>query len=90
MNRAADHAALEAIESAAFADLYCAAPETIRTSMHIDVADIAGATCLRCARLHPAAIFRRACGLGVEVPAREADVAEEMYLRQNYMSPARS
>ncbi len=55
MNIAENHAALEAIEGAAFADLYCAAPETIRTSMHIDVADIAG-----------------------------------MYLRQNYISPARA
>jgi hypothetical protein len=68
-----DHAALEAIESAAFADLYRAAPDIIRASLRLDVASIGGATCLRCAQLHPAAIFRRACGLGVEMPAREAD-----------------
>ena len=79
MNIDENHAALEVIESAAFADLYCAAPDTIRTSMHIDVADIAGATCLRCAKLNPATIFRRACGLGVGAPARESDVAEVMW-----------
>src|SRR5262245_55647749 len=70
----ADHAALEAIESAAFADLYRAAPDAIRASLDLDVAAVGGATCLRCAQLHPAAIFRRVCGLGVETPVREADL----------------
>jgi GNAT superfamily N-acetyltransferase len=72
----ADLAALEDIESAAFADLYRAAPDAMRTSLSIDVARIGGATCLRCVRLHPAAIFRRACGLGVQTPARETAVDE--------------
>ena len=78
MNRPADLAALEAIEGAAFADLFRAAPEAIRASLQIGVADIAGATCLRCRSLHPAAVFRRACGLGVHTPAQEADVDEVM------------
>ena len=70
----ADPIALEGIESAAFADLYRAAPDAIRTALRIDVASIAGATCLRCAQLQPPMIFRRACGLGVERPLRAEQV----------------
>jgi GNAT superfamily N-acetyltransferase len=71
-----DFVALEAVESAAFADLYRAAPDHIRTSLGIGVAAVGGATCLSCMQLQPAAVFRRACGLGVQVPASEAQLAE--------------
>ena len=70
----ADYVALESIESAAFADLYRAAPEAIRTALRIDVTNIAGVTCLSCAQLQPPMIFRRACGLGVESPLRAAQL----------------
>src|SRR6476469_6040613 len=71
-----DFVALDAVESAAFADLYRAAPADIRTSLGIDVAAVGGATCLSSLRLQPAAIFRRACGLGVQLSASEAQLDE--------------
>jgi GNAT superfamily N-acetyltransferase len=74
MNRKLDFAALERIESAAFLDLYRAAPNAMRASFRIDGCTVAGATCLVCERVQPAAIFRKACGLGVHAPARESDL----------------
>jgi hypothetical protein len=42
----------------------------------IDVAAVGGATCLSSLRLQPAAVFRRACGLGVQSPVSEAQLDE--------------
>ncbi len=69
-----EHAALEQIEIAAFADLYRAAPEPIRTSLRIDAHEVASATCLRCSELNPTAIFRRACGLDQKTAVSDADL----------------
>jgi GNAT superfamily N-acetyltransferase len=87
MSRELDFAALERIESAAFLDLYRAAPDAIRASFRIDGRSVAGATCLVCERAQPAAIFRRACGLGVHAPVRESDLDQVVQHMDRFGEP---
>src|SRR5689334_22535685 len=87
MNRELDFAALERIESAAFFDLYRAAPDAIRASFRVDASNVAGATCLVCERAQPAAIFRRACGLGVRAPVRESDLDQVVQHMDRFGEP---
>lgn len=66
--RLADHA-----EAAAFADLFAAAPLPLSAALALDVRRIGGATVLLAPRV-PATFFNRALGLGLDVPATEADL----------------
>lgn len=64
-----DHAALERIETAAFADLYRAAPPAFQRAYAVDVQRVADAWCFRCRDFNPTLLFRRVAGIGIERPA---------------------
>jgi hypothetical protein len=66
-------AAADAIEAAAYADLYAAAPAPLAAGLGLGVHTVAGATVLVAARI-PAPMFNRAIGLGWQQPATAADV----------------
>jgi hypothetical protein len=61
------------VEAAAYADLFEAAPEELKTGLDIRVERIAGMTLL-IAPGAPVTIFNRVMGLGLEQPASESDV----------------
>ncbi len=63
--------AADAIEAAAFRDMYAAAPPALRAQLGFDVQEIAGATLL-VARGAPEPFFNRVIGLGVTQPDSEA------------------
>jgi hypothetical protein len=65
---------LDAVEVAAFADLYDAAPPAFRAAFAVETEQLAGATILSCRHLQPVAQFRRVSGIGVEAPCSEVDV----------------
>jgi len=67
-----DFAALENIEFQAGIDLYRAAPEDVRLAHAIEVRDTGATTCLTCRGIEPAAVFRRAVGLGVGLATNES------------------
>jgi hypothetical protein len=67
-----DFETLERIEFEATSDLYRAAPEAIRAAHAIELFDVGPVTCQTSRDIEPAAIFRRAVGLGVREPATEA------------------
>lgn len=69
-----DFAALEDAEFQACIDLYRAAPEAVRKAHAIEVRVLEAATCLTCRGVEPAAIFRRAVGLGVARAASETEL----------------
>ena len=69
-----DFEALEQIEFEATTDLFRAAPETVRSAHAIEVQQIGPATCMTSRDIDPAAIFRRAVGLGVRQPATADDL----------------
>ena len=71
-----DPAALENAEFAAFIDLYRAAPDEVRAAHAADVQTLAGTTCLTSRGIEPAAIFRRAVGLGVTHAATEIELED--------------
>lgn len=60
-----DFVQLENAEFEAYTDLYRAAPQDVRAAHAVDVRQVGAATCLTCRGIEPAAIFRRAVGLGV-------------------------
>ncbi|HYL18735.1 MAG TPA: hypothetical protein VEV20_08635 [Burkholderiales bacterium] len=64
---------VDAVEAAAFADLYAAAAEPLARSLGLRAAQIAGATLLHAPRI-PLAMFNRAIGLGVHRALTEADL----------------
>jgi hypothetical protein len=74
MNQLHDFEALEAIEFGAYADFCRAAPAAIRATHAIDVREVGPATCVTSRDVEPAAIFRRAVGLGVRAAATEAQL----------------
>lgn len=86
-----DFTGLENAEFAAFVDFYRAAPDDIREAYGINVREIGTVTCLACRGVEPAAVFRRAVGLGVGRVASEAelnDVLAHMNAdRQKYVVP---
>lgn len=65
----------DAIEAAAFRDVYAAAPAPFARSAGLAVEDLAGATLLLAPGI-PDPMFNRASGLGFSRPAREADIDE--------------
>ena len=71
-----DPAALEEIEYAASIDLYRAAPDDVRAAHGVNVHALAGTTCLTSRGLEPAAIFRRAVGLGLRHAATEIELED--------------
>lgn len=74
MSQVHDFEALEQIEFEAVSDFFRAAPEPVRATHSIEVKDIGTVTCQTSRDIDPAAIFRRAVGLGVRQPATEADL----------------
>ena len=86
-----DFTALENAEFDAYVDLYRAAPEGAHEAYAIDAREVGMATCLTCRGIEPAAVFRRAVGLGVGRSATEAeldDVLAHMNARgQRYVVP---
>lgn len=64
----------DAIEAAAFADLYAAAPGALRERLGLQVREQAGATLLLAPGL-PTAMFNRVIGFGQAQPADEASLA---------------
>jgi GNAT superfamily N-acetyltransferase len=68
---------VDAVEAAAFADLYAAAPEAFAQSVGLRVVQIAGATLLHAPRI-PLSVFNRTIGLGVHHPLTEADLGAVM------------
>jgi hypothetical protein len=64
---------VDAVEAAAFADLYAAAAEPLAHTLGLRVAQIAGATLLHAPGI-PLSMFNRAIGLGVHRPLTEADL----------------
>jgi GNAT superfamily N-acetyltransferase len=71
-----DHAALEHAEFAAFIDFYRAAPDEVRAAHAVGVQELAGTTCLTSRGMEPAAIFRRAVGLGLLHAATEIELED--------------
>jgi GNAT superfamily N-acetyltransferase len=69
-----DFAGLEKVEFDASVDLWRAAPRELRTAHAIEVRQVGIATCLTSRGVEPAAIFRRAVGLGIERAASEAEL----------------
>jgi len=69
-----DFAALENAEFAANIDLYRAAPEAVRVAHAIDVRLIGATTCLTSRGVEPAAMFRRAVGLGIGRATTEVEL----------------
>jgi hypothetical protein len=67
-------AALEGIELAASTDLYRAAPEAVRAVHGVEVLDVDGARCFTSRGIEPAAMFRRAAGIGIRRAATEAEL----------------
>jgi GNAT superfamily N-acetyltransferase len=65
--------AADAIEAAAYADLYAAAPPPLAAGLGLAVHEVGGATVLVAARI-PAPMFNRAIGLGWQQPATPASV----------------
>jgi GNAT superfamily N-acetyltransferase len=70
----ADFAALERVEFDASVDLWRAAPDEVRAAHAIEVRQVGVATCMTSRDIEPAAIFRRAVGLGAGRAASEADL----------------
>jgi hypothetical protein len=64
---------VDAVEAAAFTDLYAAAPAALAQSFGLRVAQIAGATLLHAPGI-PLSMFNRAIGLGVHGALTEADL----------------
>ncbi|HEY1287070.1 MAG TPA: hypothetical protein VGF58_02010 [Burkholderiales bacterium] len=71
-----DHAALENTEFAAFIDLYRAAPDEVRVAHAVGVHELAGTTGLTSRGVEPAAVFRRAVGLGLIHAATEIELED--------------
>jgi hypothetical protein len=69
-----DFAALENVEYSAAVDFYGAVPADIRAAYAVDVQQVGMATCLMSRGVEPAAIFRRAVGLGVGRAAAEPEL----------------
>jgi hypothetical protein len=69
-----DFAELENVEFEAMTDFFGAAPEDLRTAHAIDAREVAGATCTTSRGIEPAAIFRRAAGLGVGRATSESNL----------------
>jgi GNAT superfamily N-acetyltransferase len=86
-----DFTALETVEYSAYADFYRAAPADIRAAYAIDVHSVGAATCLNCKGVEPAAVFRRAVGLGVGRAVAEAELDDVLArmntLGQRYVVP---
>jgi GNAT superfamily N-acetyltransferase len=84
-----DFTMLENAELAAYVDFYRAAPADIREAYGLTVREVGTATCVTCRGVEPAAVFRRAVGLGVGRAASEAeldDVLAQMNAgRQKYV-----
>jgi GNAT superfamily N-acetyltransferase len=72
----ADHVALELAEFAAIVDLYRAAPDEVRAAHAVGVHELASTTCLTSRGIEPAAIFRRALGLGLTHAATEIELED--------------
>jgi hypothetical protein len=70
----ADFPAFEEVEFDASADLWRAAPENVRSSLAIELREVAGAQCMTSRGIEPPALFRRAVGLGMAREASEADL----------------
>jgi hypothetical protein len=66
--------ALERVEFDACADLYRAAPESVRVAHAIAVQTIGRVTCLTSRGIEPAAMFRRAVAVGVGHATSEAEL----------------
>lgn len=64
---------VDAIEAAAFKDLYAAAPEPLARALGLRVAEIAGATLLLAPGI-PQPVFNRAIGLGVHASVTQPDL----------------
>ena len=73
-----DLAALEGVEFAAFTDLYRAAPDEVRAAHAVGMQELAGTTCLTSRGIEPAAIFRRAVGLGLRHAATEIELEDAL------------
>ncbi|MCX7892284.1 MAG: hypothetical protein N2544_07965 [Burkholderiales bacterium] len=73
MSPQAAAAASDAIEAAAFVDIFAAAPPALAAELGLRTARIGGATVILAPKL-PATIFNRAIGLGMERPATESDL----------------
>ena len=73
-----DLAALEGVEFAAFIDLYRAAPDEVRAAHAVGMQELAGTTCLTSRGIEPAAIFRRAVGLGLRHAATEIELEDAL------------
>jgi GNAT superfamily N-acetyltransferase len=69
-----DFSALERIEFDASADLWRAAPEEVRAAHALEVRQVGAAICTTSRGVEPAAIFRRAVGLGMARAASEAEL----------------
>ena len=86
-----DFTALENVEYSAYADFYRAAPADIRAAYAIDVHPVGMTTCLTCHGVEPAAVFRRAVGLGVGRAAAEPELDDVLArmnsLGQRYVVP---
>ena len=65
--------AADAVEAAAFRDMYAAAPRELAERLGLEVRELAGATLL-VARGIPDAFFNRVIGLGAARPVREDDL----------------
>src|SRR6476659_2386018 len=65
---------LERVEFDACADLYRAAPESVRLAHAITVQTIGRVTCMTSRGIEPAAMFRRAVGVGIGHATSEAEL----------------
>lgn len=84
--RRADVLQADAIEAAAFADLYAAAPPALQQRLGLQVRGQGGATLLLAPAL-PSAMFNRVIGLGHQRPATAADLQA---LREAYRASGAS
>jgi GNAT superfamily N-acetyltransferase len=69
-----DFSALEKVEFDASVDLWHAAPAEVRGALALEVQQVGTAICTTSRGVEPAAIFRRAVGLGVARAATEAEL----------------
>lgn len=69
-----DFSALEKVEFEASVDLWRAAPAAVRDALALEVRQVGAATCTTSRGVEPAAIFRRAVGLGIARAATEAQL----------------
>ena len=76
--RPVDFEGLERVEFDACADLYGAAPDSVRDAHAIAVCSFGNITCMTSRGIEPAAIFRRAVGVGVGHATSETELDDAL------------